>query len=226
MYRDEVQAAAAERPSALASRYAGKTVLALGAHPDDLEIGIGGTLARLHDAGAKVVMAIVSVPSEYETRVREAKEAARILGCELRFLLNGRSCRVEDLKTYELVAVLDDLVKEFQPAAMLTHGSADYHRDHVLVHNAALATQRLRYFDFFCYYPTNCRPVPISFLPRVYVDISQTIEQKIAAIHAHGSQFGCRGLGVDLYRETARAQGRLVGVEYAEGLDVMRLLLD
>ena len=65
MYREEVQAVAAERPSALASRYAGKTVLAIGAHPDDLEIGIGGTLARLHGAGAKVIMAIVSVPSEF-----------------------------------------------------------------------------------------------------------------------------------------------------------------
>ena len=226
MYREEVQAVAAERPSALASRYAGKTVLAIGAHPDDLEIGIGGTLARLHGVGAKVIMAIVSVPSEYETRVREAKEAARILGGEVRFLLNGRSCRVEDLKTYELVQILDALVRELQPAALLTHGSADYHRDHVLVHNAAMSTQRLRYFDFFCYYPTNCRPVPISFLPRVYVDVSQTMEKKIQAINAHGSQFGGRGLGVDFYRETARAQGRIVGVDYAEGLDVVRLLLD
>ena len=225
MVREEIEAAAAERPSALASRYAGKTVLAIGAHPDDMEIGIGGTLARLNAAGANVLMAIVSVPSDYERRVSEAKSAARILGCDLRFLLNGRSCRVEDLKTYELVRILDSLVAEVQPAALLAHGSADYHRDHVLVHNAAMSTQRLNYFDFFCYYPTNCRPVPISFLPRVYVDVSETMNRKIDAISAHASQFGSRGLGVDVYRETARAQGRLVGVEYAEGLDVVRMLL-
>lgn len=225
MVRDEIEAVAAERPSALATRYAGKTVLAIGAHPDDMEIGIGGTLARLNAAGANVLMAIVSVPSEYDKRVAEAKTAASILGCEVRFLLNGRSCRVEDLKTYELVGILDALVREVQPAAMLTHGSADYHRDHVLVHNAAMSTQRLGYFDFFCYYPTNCRPVPISFLPRVYVDVSQTMDRKIAAISSHATQFGSRGLGVDVYRETARAQGRFVGVEYAEGLDVVRMLI-
>jgi len=211
----------------LASRYAGRTVLAIGAHPDDLEIGVGGTLARLARAGARVVMAVVSIPNEFETRVAEAKGGAKILGAELRVLLNGgRCCRVEDLKTYELVTLLDGLVKELAPAAVLTHGSADFHRDHVLVHNAALATQRLQFFDLFCYYPTNCRPVQTGFQPRVYVNVSQTIDTKIEAIAAHVSQFSCRGLGVDVYRETARAQGRMIGAEYAEGLDVLRMILD
>ena len=211
----------------LPSRYAGRTVLAIGAHPDDLEIGIGGTLARFARAGARVVMAVVSIPNNFETRLAEARGGARILGAELRVLLNGgRCCRVEDLKTYELVTLLDALVEELAPAAVLAHGSSDFHRDHVLVHNAALATQRLRFFDLFCYYPTNCRPVQTSFLPRVYVNVSQTINTKIEAIEAHSSQFGCRGLGIDIYRETARAQGRIVGVEYAEGLDVVRMLLD
>ena len=211
----------------LPSRYAGRTVLAIGAHPDDLEIGIGGTLARFARAGARVVMAVVSIPNNFETRLAEARGGARILGAELRVLLNGgRCCRVEDLKTYELVTLLDGLVEELAPSAVLAHGSSDFHRDHVLVHNAALATQRLRFFDLFCYYPTNCRPVQTSFLPRLYVNVSQTIDTKIEAIEAHSSQFGCRGLGIDIYRETARAQGRIVGVDYAEGLDVVRMLLD
>jgi len=211
----------------LPARYAGQTVLAIGAHPDDLEIGVGGTLARFARAGARVVMAVVSIPNDFETRLSEARSGAKILGADLRVLLNGgRCCRVEDLKTYEIVTLLDALVKELGPAAVLTHGSADFHRDHVLVHNAALATQRLRFFDLFCYYPTNCRPVQTAFLPRVYVNVSQTIDTKIEAIEAHASQFGCRGLGIDIYRETARAQGRIVGVDYAEGLDVVRMLLD
>ena len=211
--------------SALSSRYAGKTVLAIGAHPDDLEIGVGGALARFARAGARIVMAVVSVPSNYETRVAEAREGAKIIGAELHVLMEGACRRVEDLKSYELVAMLDRLIHDLGPAAVITHGNADFHRDHLLVHNACLPTQRLRYFDLFCFQPSMCRPVPISFHPRAYVDVSDTIDTKMQAIMAHSSQFGGRRLSTDMYREFAHVQGRLVGVEYAEGLDVLRMML-
>ena len=54
------------------ARYAGRTVVAVGAHPDDVELGIGGTLAALSEGGARVVMAICSVPVNLETRYAEA----------------------------------------------------------------------------------------------------------------------------------------------------------
>lgn len=210
----------------MVARYKDKTVLAIGAHPDDIELAIGGTLARLKQTGANVVMAVVSIPGDYATRRAEAEEAAAILGCELRILIDGgETKRIEDMKTYELVKVLDEAVKDTQPAAVLTHGASEFHRDHVLVYNAALATQRLRYFDFFSYHPNFCRPVPVQFHPRAYVDISDTIEAKMAAIAAHRSQFGNRGLPIDIYRDIARMNGRMVGVQYAEGLDVGRMLL-
>jgi LmbE family N-acetylglucosaminyl deacetylase len=211
---------------ALPARYKDATVLAIGAHPDDLELAIGGTLARLRQTGARVVMAVVSIPADYETRRREAEQAAGILGCELRVLIDGGvTRRIEDMKTYELVKVLDAVIKELQPAAVLTHGPSEFHRDHVLVYDAAISTQRLRYFDFFCYHPNFCRPVPVQFHPRAYVDISDTIDAKMAAIAAHQSQFGNRNLPIDIYRDIARMNGRIVGVQYAEGLDVGRMLL-
>jgi N-acetylglucosamine malate deacetylase 1 len=209
----------------LSSRYAGKTVLAVGAHPDDIEIGIGGMLARFARAGARTVMAIVSIPTEFETRLSEARRGAQILGAELRLMMDGGCRRIEDVKSYELVAMLDQLVREFQPAALITHGNTDFHRDHLLVHHACLPTQRLRFFDFFCFHPTQCRPVPIPFHPRVYVDVTDTIDAKMDAIMAHASQFGGRSLPTDIFRDVARVQGRMVGVEYAEGVDVMRMLV-
>jgi N-acetylglucosamine malate deacetylase 1 len=209
----------------LASRYADRTVLAVGAHPDDMELGAGGTLAQLSRAGARVVMAVVSIPADFETRRAEAHNAARILGAELRILMDGRPRRVEDVKHYELVGMLDSLVRELRPAAVLTHGGCDFHRDHVTVYSATLPSQRLQYFDFFSYSPTMCRPVPVSFHPRLYVDITESIEIKMEAIAAHASQFGCRGLGLELYRDTARLNGHMVAVEYAEGFDVGRMLL-
>lgn len=209
----------------LAERYTGRTVLAVGAHADDVELAVGGTLARLRRAGARVVMVVVSLPGDYALRMREAKAAADILGCELSVLMSDGARRIEDLKSYELVAMIDREVKEYAPAAMLTHGPSEFHRDHVLVHEACVSSQRLRYFDFFTYHPNFCRPVPVPFHPRAYVDITDTIETKMRAIAAHQSQFKCRGLGTDIYRDIARLNGRMVGVQYAEGLDVGRMLL-
>jgi LmbE family N-acetylglucosaminyl deacetylase len=209
----------------IAERYAGKTVLAVGAHADDVELAVGGTMARLRRGGARVVMVVISLPGDYKTRLREAQHAADILGCELRVLMADGTKRIEDLKSYELVAMIDREVKELAPAAMLTHGPSEFHRDHVLVHEACVSSQRLRYFDFFTYHPNFCRPVPVAFHPRAYVDITETIETKMRAIEAHQSQFNCRGLGIDIYRDIARLNGRMVGVQYAEGLDVGRMLL-
>lgn len=206
------------------ARYTGRTVLALGAHPDDLELGIGGTLAALSRGGARVVMAICSVPADFDTRYAEARAAAAILGCELRVLMDGGCHRIEDVKSYQLVGMLDHLVRELGPSALLTHGPSDFHRDHVAVFHAAVSTQRLSQFDFYSYLPTMCRPVPVPFQPRAYIDISDTMETKIQAIAAHPSQFGARGITFELYRDIARLTGRMCGVDYAEGLDINRMV--
>jgi LmbE family N-acetylglucosaminyl deacetylase len=66
--------------------------------------------------------------------------------------------------------------------------------------------------------------VPVPFQPRAYVDISNTIGSKLQAIAAHRSQFDQRGVDFELYRDIARITGRICGVEYAEGLDVGRLV--
>ena len=212
------------RSAAFSGRYAGRTVVAIGAHPDDLELAVGGTLARLARDGAHVVMAIVSIPGDYQTRLAEAARAAQILGCELRVLMDGPR-RIDDLKSYQLVGMLDAVVRECHPAAVFTHSASEFHRDHVSVHEATVSTQRLQQFDFFSYSPTMCRPVPTQFHPRLYVDVSSTIDAKMEAIRAHASQFGCRGISTDLYRDLARLNGHMVGVEYAEGLDLARMLV-
>jgi LmbE family N-acetylglucosaminyl deacetylase len=213
------------RSISLASRYGGRTVLAIGAHPDDVELAIGGMLARLSRESAHVVMAVVSIPSDFETRRAEAQRAAAILGCELRVLIDDGCKRIDDIKNYQLVGMLDALVQELQPAAVLTHSANEFHRDHVAVHNACISTQRLKPFDFFHFNPTMCRPVPVQFHPRAYVDITETIDLKMEAIAAHTSQFGARGLEGEMYRDLARLTGRMVGVKYAEGIDVGRMLL-
>jgi len=213
------------RSISLASRYGGRTVLAIGAHPDDLELAIGGTLARLALESAHVVMAVVSIPTDFATRRAEAQRAAEILGCELRILVDDDCCRVDDIKNHQLVGMLDALVRSVKPAAVFTHSASEFHSDHVVVHNACLSTQRLERFDFFQFSPTMTRAVPVPFHPRAYVDVTGTIDAKMEAIAAHASQFATRGLDAEMFRDIARLNGRMVGVKYAEGLDVGRMLI-
>jgi LmbE family N-acetylglucosaminyl deacetylase len=209
----------------IAGRYEGRTVLVVGAHPDDIEIGIGGTVARLGRAGARVVMALVCIPNRYEIRWAEAQKSAGILGGELRLMLNHGCSRVEDYKTYELVAKLDELQKELKPAALFSHGPSELHKDHTLVYNACLSSQRLQSMDFYCYYPSTCRPGSFCFHPQAFVDISTTLDTKMQAVHAHPSQFTDRGLNPDFLVDVAREQGRLAGVPFAEGFEVVRMML-
>ena len=219
-------ARAPARRADVLSKYAGATVLAVGAHPDDLELGCGGTLARLSRAGARVVMVIASIPSRLRSRRAEATKAAEILGCEVRFLTPDRCSRVEDLKTHQLVGMIDAQVKELEPAAMFTHCLANLHLDHKLTYEACMASQRLRYFDIFCFSPTSCHAVNIAFYPHAYIDISGTIEEKMRAIRVHSSQFGSRGLDTERYREADGRTGAIIGVDYAEGVEVIRMKVD
>jgi LmbE family N-acetylglucosaminyl deacetylase len=214
-----------KHPSVLDGKYRGKKVLVVGAHPDDIELGAGGTVARLVDEGSEVTMVIVCTPNHIESRMAEARRSAVVLGAHIRFLYPEREMRVEDIKSYELIARIDRMIQELDPAVVITHAASNFHLDHVLVHKACVAAQRLHFFDMLCFYPNSCHPVTTPFAPCAYVDITRTIDKKMAAIHEHKTQFTCRGLTTDHYVGVALEYGRLAGVEYAEGLEVSRLNL-
>jgi len=209
----------------LLDKYRGKKVLVVGAHPDDIELGAGGTVARLACEGAEVMMVVVCTPNNLRSRMKEARQAAKILGAQIDFLFPRREMRVEDIKSYELISRIDALVRAHDPAVVITHAASNFHHDHVLVHKACVAAQRLHFFDMLCFYPTSCHPVTTHFHPQAYVDISKTIDKKMEAIDQHGTQFKCKGLSTDQYVGVAKEYGRLAGVEYAEGLEISRLTL-
>lgn len=205
-------------------RYRGATVMAVGAHPDDLEAGAGGTLARLARAGARVVSAVMSVPNQPVVRAREARTAAKLLGCELRLITNdGR--HVEDVKTYEAVSALDALVKELSPALMICHAACDHHVDHLLTGRAALATMRLGPFDVWRYATALHAPLCQPFVPNLFVDITAVVDIKLRALEAHESQYSGRGRSTALFKEDARHNGARIGVQFAEAFEVGRFVM-
>jgi LmbE family N-acetylglucosaminyl deacetylase len=197
-------------------------VLAFGAHPDDLEIGAGGMLARLARQGAQVVAAVVSVPSLLPQRIEEAIAGAKLLGVKL-VILNKTACRVEDIPMHSLVAQFDGIVADVKPDVVVTHSHQDMHWDHGLVNRATVSALRRWPCDLLAYISSYEMNAQTKSLGQCFVDITETIETKLAAIALHVSQL--QNMDIESSRDLARAMGRLAGVQYAESFEVLRMRL-
>jgi len=196
-------------------------VLAFGAHPDDLEVGAGGLLARLVDEGAEVTMVITCIPHDVDRRREEAHAGAATIGAKLRFACDAKPCRVEDTPMHELVRRYDQLVADTRPDLVITHSANDLHWDHGLVHRATISALRRAPCDLLAYLSSPEMNAQSRAIGQCFADISKTIETKIAAIGAHASQVP--KLDLDSSRDLARAMGRISGVQYAEAYEVLRM---
>jgi len=199
----------------------GGRVLAIGAHPDDLEVGAGGLLARLSAEGADVTMAIVSIPNHTEARRAEAKAGAAVLDAELFILHEERACRVEDIPMHELVRRLDHVVGDVRPDLVITHSAHDLHWDHSLVNRATVSALRRTPCDLLAFLSSPEMNAQARAIGQCFADISTSIEVKIQAISAHGSQLP--KLDLESSRDLARAMGRISGYQYAEAYEVLRV---
>jgi LmbE family N-acetylglucosaminyl deacetylase len=200
-------------------------VLAIGAHPDDVELGAGGLVARLTRAGKRVMMVVVSAPTETGERIIEAHRAAGLLGAEVQLLFGAEPIRVEDVPMHQLVKRLDGVLASEQPDLVITHSSRDLHWDHRLVHQATLSSLRRTPCDLLAFTSTPELNASSNFLGQGFADITDSLEVKLAAVSAHATQVSKGSVDVESCRDLARALGRLSGVRYAEAYEVLRLRL-
>jgi LmbE family N-acetylglucosaminyl deacetylase len=198
-------------------------VVAVGAHPDDVELGAGGFLARLARRGARAVIAVASIPSRSEERLLEARRAAEVIGAELVLVGGPDPARVEDMPMHRLVARLDELLGAERPELVLTHSARDIHWDHQLVHRATVAALRRTPCDALAFVSGPETGAAALFGGTFFADIGETLEVKLAALGAHATQ-GARGsFDLDACRDFARALGRIAGVRHAEAFEVLRM---
>ena len=196
-------------------------VIAFGAHPDDLEVGAGGLLARLANEGAEVTMTVISVPNRMEERLAEAEAGARIIGAKLFVLYPQRQSRVEDIPMHELVGRFDTLVADFRPDLVITHSQHDLHWDHGLVNRATVSSLRRTPCDLLAFLSSPEMNAQTRSFGQCFADISGYIDTKIGAIACHKSQLP--KLDVESSRDLARAMGRISGFAYAEAYEVLRV---
>ncbi len=214
-------------------------LLVFAAHPDDAEIGMGGTIARESAAGRKVgivdlTKAEMSSNGTVEIRLREAREAAEVLGLAVRDNL-GLPDRGLALVREQLDPIVA-AIRKYRPRVVFAPYPSDRHPDHVrcgqMVEEAVFSAKLRRYLPelpawqveaLYFYMINDVHP------PHLIVDVSDVYDKKRRALGAYRSQFDAPGARddrvstplTDGYLERVEARDRLLGqpyrMAYAEG---------
>ena len=199
-----------------------RRVLAIGAHPDDLELACGATLAKLADAGHEVramVMSNGSKGGDSSVRVTEASSGSEFMGVSKVQVHDFRDTNLSQ-HGQEMVQAIEAFIDEFQPDVVMTHSGHDYHQDHQAVHSATMRAAR-RHSSILCFEsPSATR----QFNPSVFVDIAGYVDVKIHAVSMHRDQRGKPYMSAERVRSLAAFRGSQVKTSYAEGFEPVRLL--
>lgn len=225
-------------------------ILAFGAHPDDVELSCGGTIAKEVSAGKRVGIVDLTrgelgTRGSADLRDKEAKQAASILGVSIRenlgfsdgFFKNDEANQLEVIK----------ILRKYRPKVVLCNAQTDRHIDHgrgaSLVHDACFLsglrkiktvvadTPQKPWRPSQVYHYMQWNNDPCDFV----VDISEFIDKKMAAILAYDSQFYDEDSKepdtpissqqfLNSIQNRAADLGRIIGVGYAEGFTTQRQL--
>jgi LmbE family N-acetylglucosaminyl deacetylase len=178
--------------------------LVIAPHPDDEVLGAGGAIARLSDSGNDVYVAVVTTgkmplfSAEATRRVQaEALDAHEILGVKQTFWLDQPAAELTEVRNADLNAAIGKVVKHVAPQTILAPFMGDMHVDHQLVFRSVMVAARPHqdsYVRSVLAYETlsetnwNAPYITPPFVPNVYVDISNHLERKIAAMQKFTSQ--------------------------------------
>jgi bacillithiol biosynthesis deacetylase BshB1 len=223
-------------------------ILVFGAHPDDIELGCGGTVAKEIATGKKVGLIDLTrgelgTRGTAKTRDQEANDASKILGVTVRENLGFADGFFINDKEHQLKVI--EMVRKYQPEIVLCNAIDDRHIDHgkgsKLVSDACFLSGLLKIeTDLDGKAQDKWRPKQVyhyiqwkNLEPDLAVDISGYIDIKMASVAAYKTQFYDPNSKepqtpitsknfTDSIKYRARDLGRLIGVDYAEGFTVER----
>ncbi len=212
-------------------------MLAIGAHPDDVEVGVGGILIDLSKRGYRCAVVILTrgemgTGGNAEVRAAEVKQAAHILGVDIVRTFDWGDTALED--TLEHRAELADVIRTTGPRVMLapypqvSHGRRQSHPDHVAAGLIAINAANLASLkkadlsgDPYLVRRTLHYFLPPKVPPTIVVDITRHFDQWVKALAAHESQFLNPGKSRDYIEHIsamARSFGIQAGCKYGQGL--------
>lgn len=198
-----------------------RRILAVGAHPDDLELSCGATLAKLSDEGHEVrtiIMCHGASGGQQDARAEEARQGSSYLRAVASTVLDLRDTELHR-HNGTMVAEIERAIAAFRPDVVLTHSAHDHHQDHAAVHLATVRAAR-RCPSILCYESPS---VTRQFSPGFFVDVSSYIDVKVHAIGLHRDQRGKPYMTGQRARAMAVFRGDQSRMPFAEGFEVVRL---
>lgn len=201
-------------------------ILAIGAHPDDVEFGCGGTLIKYAAKGARIELLVVTDGARGgSSRVRHAEQrrAARIVGARRVHWGGFRDTMLPSVR--RLIDRMERTIDALQPDFIFVNYPEDTHQDHRQVARAAVSATRYARNVLFYEGPTT-----VEFTPTVFIDIAEEIDRKLEALRTHRSQVNRTRIEGTAICEIAQASAHFRGVQgrvrWAEGFAPLRLFIN
>jgi LmbE family N-acetylglucosaminyl deacetylase len=196
-----------------------RVIIAVGAHPDDIELGCGGTIRAATKTGTTVVAVFLTkgeLSGNPEVRCQESRNALALLGVKEVYFGDFPDSEIPN--TRAPITFLEDFYDRLKPQMILTHSVNDMHQDHRQVGWLSMAAYRnaLRILAY------ETPRVTQSFSPTYFVDISNCVKEKWAALKCHVSQSEKRYLTYESMVNLTSFRGSQVNLPYAEAFEVVR----
>ena len=195
-------------------------ILAIGAHPDDVEYGCCGTLLKHVRRGDKVFILVLSIgerSGDKESRKKEAEESAKRIGAQLSISDFPDTNIPQD---HSVIEKIEEAVRKAKPDRVYIHSINDVHQDHRNVAYTSLVAARsvseILSFESPSLY--------LNFKPAYYVDITDFIEQKTKILKLFITQNGKDFMKINAIQGLAQFRGLSSSVKYAEAFEIIRIL--
>jgi LmbE family N-acetylglucosaminyl deacetylase len=198
-------------------------VLAIGAHPDDIEIAAGAALAKFRDAGYHIIGLVLTQGEKgghEDVRPGEARRGADFLGLDEIETLDLCDTRLNE-QINDVITAIETKVRKIGPDIIFTHSNHDLHQDHQVVYEATLRAARSTRTTILCYESPS---VTQDFHPTYFIDVDKYVDVKIAAIREHWDQRNKPYMKPELVRGKLAFRGAQAKVDYAEGFEVARMV--
>lgn len=198
-------------------------ILIVGAHPDDYELGMAGTIKKNITEGHNITSIIMSngeAIGDTNERVKEAKKSARFLGINTIYFLNFKDTKISS--GIESIKKIEQIIKKHKIDRIYTHSLRDTHQDHRNTCLAVLSAGRnVKQVLFFESPSSN-----LDFRPTFFIDISSYLKEKINSLNIYKSllKLKKRYLEIKAIIDSASFRGYQSNLKYAECFEVFRFI--